>query len=93
MTFSIIIKFNIDTAFSNLSKLPIIAKKSAKFILLFPKKRTAMNLISAILRSNSSAFLYISLPSLHDYKVKLPNSRFVEEGNQRQQISLDFPEL
>ena len=51
MTCKIIIKFNIDTAFSNLSKLPIIAKKSAKFIILFSKKRTAMNLISVIPRS------------------------------------------
>ena len=27
------------------------------------------------------AFLYISLPSLHDYNVNLPNFMFVEEGN------------
>ena len=60
MTCKIIIKFNIDTAFSNLSKLPIIAKKSAKFILLFSKKRTAMNLISVIPRSMFSTKCNIS---------------------------------
>ena len=34
------------------------------------------------------AFLYISLPSLHHY-----NSRFLEDGNKRQQLSFSFPEL
>ena len=39
------------------------------------------------------AFLYISLPSLHDYNVKVLKSRFVEDGNTRQQLSFSFPEL
>ena len=40
------------------------------------------------------AFLYISLPLLHDYKVKLPNfTSFVEDGNKRQQLLFDFPEF
>ena len=38
------------------------------------------------------AFLYISLPSLHDCNVKLPKN-FVEDGNKRQQLSFSFPEL
>ena len=33
------------------------------------------------------AFLYISLPSLHDHNVKLPNFTFAEDGNKRQQVS------
>ena len=40
------------------------------------------------------AFLYISLPLLHDYNVKLPNfTSFVEGGNKRQQVLFDFPEF
>ena len=39
------------------------------------------------------AFLYISIPSLHDYNVKVPKFTFVEDGNTRQQLSFSFPEL
>ena len=42
------------------------------------------------------AFLYISLPSLHDYDVKMPNftfRRFIEDGKTKQQFSFSFPEL
>lgn len=39
------------------------------------------------------AFLYISLPSLHDHKVKLLNLRFLEDLNTRQRLPLSFPEL
>ena len=35
------------------------------------------------------ALLYISLPWLHAYNVKVPN--FVEDGNTREQLSLTFP--
>ena len=39
-------------------------------------------------------FLYIPLPSLHDYDVKLPNfTFFVEDVNTRQRPSFSFPEL
>ena len=37
------------------------------------------------------ALLYISLPWLHGYNVKVSN--FVEDGNTREQLSLTFPEL
>ena len=41
------------------------------------------------------AFLYISLPSLHDYDVKLPSSisPFVEDVDTGQRPSFSFPEL
>ena len=39
------------------------------------------------------AFLYISLPSLHDHEGKYLISRFLEDVNPRQQLSLSFPEL
>ena len=38
------------------------------------------------------AFLYLSLPSLHVYNVKII-SRFVEDVNARERLSLSFPEL
>ena len=38
------------------------------------------------------AFLYLSLPSLHDYNVKII-SRFVEDVNARERLSFSFPEL
>ena len=38
------------------------------------------------------AFLYISLPSLHDYNVKII-SRFVEDVNARRRLPFSFPEL
>ena len=37
------------------------------------------------------AFLYISLPSLHDYNVKVPI--LPNDGNTRQELSFSFPEL
>ena len=37
-------------------------------------------------------FLYISLPSLHDYDVKMHNFTFVENVNTRQQLYFSFPE-
>ena len=39
-------------------------------------------------------FLYISLPSLHDYDVKIPNfdSRFLEDVNTKQRLPFSFPE-
>ena len=39
------------------------------------------------------AFLYISLPSLHDYNVKVPKFTFAEDGNTKQRLSFSFPEL
>ena len=39
------------------------------------------------------AFLYISLPSLHDYDVKLPNFTVCEGVNTRQRPSFSSPEL
>ena len=39
------------------------------------------------------AFLYISLPSLHDHEGKYLISRFLEDVNPRQQLSFSFPEL
>ena len=39
------------------------------------------------------AFLYISLPSLHDYDVKMPNSRCTEEVHKRRRNFLSLSEL
>ena len=39
------------------------------------------------------AFLYISLPSLHDYDVKMPIFTFLGEVNTGQWLSFSFPEL
>ena len=39
------------------------------------------------------AFLYISLPSLHDYGMKMPNFTFCGDVNTRQRLSLSFPDL
>ena len=36
------------------------------------------------------AFLYISLPSLHDYDVKMPNCKFMEDVNKRRRISVSL---
>ena len=38
-------------------------------------------------------FLYIPLPSLHDYEVKLPNITFQQNVNRRQQFSFLFLKL
>ena len=38
-------------------------------------------------------FLYISLPSLQDYNVKLPIFSFVEDANTTYQFSFSFSEL
>ena len=43
--------------------------------------------------ARASRYLYISIPSLHDYNVKVPKFTFVEDGNTRQQLSFSFPEL
>ena len=39
------------------------------------------------------AFLYISLPSLHNYNVKVPKFMFCRGRNTRQQLSFPFPKL
>ena len=39
----------------------------------------------------SPFFFYISLPSLHDYDVKMPNFTF--SGGREQRLSFSFPEL
>ena len=40
------------------------------------------------------AFLFISVPSLNDYDVKMPNFTFlVEDANTRQQLAFFFPGL
>ena len=41
------------------------------------------------------AFLYISLPSLHDYDVKMPNCKFyaMEDVNKRRGISFSLSKL
>ena len=39
------------------------------------------------------AFLYISLPSLHDFDVKVPNFTFFGGRGTRQRLSFSFPEL
>ena len=39
------------------------------------------------------AFLYISLPSLHDYEVNCQISGFIDNVNIRRQISLSLPKL
>ena len=36
------------------------------------------------------AFLYISLPSSHDYDVKMPNCKFMEDVNKRRRISVSL---
>ena len=40
-----------------------------------------------------SRLLYISLPSLHDYDVELPISRFMEDVNTRLRFSFSFCEV
>ena len=45
--------------------------------------RTAKKADSSIRLTKHFAFWYISLPSLHDYEVKLSNCRFVEHVNTR----------
>ena len=39
------------------------------------------------------AFLYISLPSLHDYKVKMPNFTFMENVNKERRIFVSLSKL
>ena len=39
------------------------------------------------------AFLYISLPSLHDYDVKMPNFTLTEEVHKRRRNFLSLSEL
>ena len=39
------------------------------------------------------AFLYISLPSLHDYDVKMPNYKFMEDVPKRRRISFSLSKL
>ena len=39
------------------------------------------------------AFLYISLPSLHDYDVKMPNCKFTEDVNKRRRISFSLSKV
>ena len=39
------------------------------------------------------AFLYISLLSLHDYNVRVPNFTFCRGCERRQGLSFSFPEL
>ena len=41
----------------------------------------------------ASRFLYISLPSLHDYNVKLPNFMFCRGQEQKTRLSFFFLEL
>ena len=43
--------------------------------------------------ARASRLLYIILPSLHDYDVELPISRFMEDVNTRQRFSFSFCEL
>ena len=38
-------------------------------------------------------FSFISLPSLHDYDVKIPNFKFMEDVNKRQRIFLSLSKL
>ena len=38
-------------------------------------------------------FLYISLPSLHDYDVKMPNCEFTEDVNKRRRISFSLSKV
>ena len=38
-------------------------------------------------------FLYISLPSLHDYDVKMPNCKFMEDVNKRRRISFSLSKV
>ena len=40
--------------------------------------------------ARASHFLYIYLPSLHDYDVKKPNSSFMEDVNKRRPISFSL---
>ena len=39
------------------------------------------------------AFLYISLPSLHDCNVKMPNCKFMKDVNKRRRISFSLSKL
>ena len=43
--------------------------------------------------ARASRFLYISLPSLHDYNEKVPKFTFLEDMNTRQRLPFSFPEL
>ena len=70
-----------------------IAVMHAPYVTRVPYRHT-MHLIYVTMRSRRAsydahqAFLYISLPSLHDYNVKLPDiSRFMEDVITRQRFS------
>ena len=39
------------------------------------------------------AFLYVSLPSLHDCNVKMPNCKFMKDANKRRRISFSLSKL
>ena len=41
---------------------------------------------------HATHFVYISLPSLHDYDVKIPNFTFCRRCNTRQRLSFSFPQ-
>ena len=62
-------------------------------------KRKAKKAIDLIARKTTTlqvyhAFLYISLPSLYDHNVKVPNFTFCGGRERRQQrLSFSFPEL
>ena len=59
------------------------------------QKRYRFRLAKPQLCTCITFFLYISLPSLYDYNMKLPicNFTFWGAGNTRQQLSFSFPEL
>ena len=56
--------------------------------------KTAIGLVSKTTTLHvHHAFLYISLPSLHDYKVKMPNFTFMENVNKERRIFLSLSKL
>ena len=54
--------------------------------------RTEKKPIEKITTLHVQHTLYISLPSLHDYDVKMPNFTFCRRCNTRQRLSFSFPE-
>ena len=47
-----------------------------------------------VCKNSARAFLYISLPSLHDYDVKIPNyTCFMEDANKRRRNVLSLSKL
>ena len=67
------------------------------FVVLFIRdddgdgKQDVKKVIGLLRKATHHAFLYISLPSLHDYDVKMPNCIFFYGGRKQATTNLFFP--